>query len=313
MKVFVTGASGWIGSATVQELLGAGHQVVGLARTNESAKRIENAGATAIRGELTDLTGLAQAAAASEGVIHLAFQHDVALSGDFPAAAAADRKAVEAIGTALVGTDRPFLIASGVAALTPGRLATENDGMVPSRRDLSSPVARRRATALLAQSFFGIGVRSVVVRLSPTVHGDGDRGFMARLINIARQQSSSAYVGDGASRWPAIHRSDAARLIRLGLERGPPGSVLHAVGEEGVAFRDIATVIGSQLGVPTASITPEGALNQFGPIVGHLAAVDGPASSAITRELLGWKPSGPGLIADLAEGHYFRESAADLH
>jgi nucleoside-diphosphate-sugar epimerase len=309
MKVFVTGASGWIGSATVQELLGAGHQVVGLARSEESAKRLEKAGAAARRGDLTDLDGLAQAARASEGVVHLAFQHDRALSADFAAgftaAATADRNAVEAMGAALAGTDRPLVVASGVAALTPGRLATENDGMVPSPRDLSSPMARRRATALFAQSLFGIGVRPVVVRFSPTVHGEGDHGFMATLIKTARQNGTSAYVDEGTHRWPAVHRTDAARLVRLGLENAPPGSVLHAVGEEGVPFRNIATAIGKHLNVPTVSISAQDAPGRLGPIIGRLAAVDGPASSAITRELLGWKPTGPGLVQDLDEGSYF--------
>jgi nucleoside-diphosphate-sugar epimerase len=309
MKVFVTGASGWIGSATVQELLGAGHQVVGLARSEESAKRLEKAGAAARRGDLTDLDGLAQAARASEGVVHLAFQHDRALSADFAAgftaAATADRNAVEAMGVALAGTDRPLVVASGVAALTPGRLATENDGMVPSPRDLSSPMARRRATALFAQSLFGIGVRPVVVRFSPTVHGEGDHGFMATLIKTARQNGTSAYVDEGTHRWPAVHRTDAARLVRLGLENAPPGSVLHAVGEEGVPFRHIATAIGKHLNVPTVSISAQDAPGRLGPIIGRLAAVDGPASSAITRELLGWKPTGPGLVQDLDQGSYF--------
>jgi nucleoside-diphosphate-sugar epimerase len=309
MKVFVTGASGWIGSATVQELLGAGHQVVGLARSEESAKRLEKAGAAARRGDLTDLDGLAQAARASEGVVHLAFQHDRALSADFAAgftaAATADRNAVEAMGVALAGTDRPLVVASGVAALTPGRLATENDGMVPSPRDLSSPMARRRATALFAQSLFGIGVRPVVVRFSPTVHGAGDHGFIATLIKTARQNGTSAYVDEGTHRWPAVHRTDAARLVRLGLENAPPGSVLHAVGEEGVPFRNIATAIGKHLNVPTVSISAQDAPGRLGPIIGRLAGVDGPASSAITRELLGWKPTGPGLVQDLDQGSYF--------
>jgi len=310
MNVFVTGASGWIGSATVQELIGAGHQVVGLARSEESTRRLEKVGAATRRGDLSDLAGLAQAAAASEGVVHLAFQHERAPTADFAtafaAAVTADRKAVEAMGAALTGTDRPFVVASGVAALTPGRLATERDGMVPSPRDLSSPMAGRRATALLAQSLFGVGVRPVVVRFSPTVHGEGDGGFMATLIKTARQKGASGYVDEGTQRWPAVHRTDAARLVRLGLEKAPPGSVLHAVGEEGVPLRDIATVIGKHLDVPTVSLSAQEAVGHFGPIIGRLAGVDGPASSAITRELLGWKPTGPGLIQDLDQGHYFR-------
>ena len=305
MKVFVTGASGWIGSATVEELLSAGHQVVGLARSDESAKRLERLGASVRRGDLTDPAGLAQAAADSEGVIHLAFQHDLAFGGNYAAAAAADRKVVEAMGAALAGSDRPLVLASGVFGLTPGRAATENDGMVPSAQALANPITRRRATALLALSLFGVDVRSVVVRFSPTVHGDGDQGFMAVLVRTARQKGSAAYVGDGANRWPAVHRSDAARLVRLGLERAPAGSVLHAVGETGVPFREIATAIGKQLNVPTVSIPPGDAGKQFANL-GPLVGLDGPASAEITHELLGWKPTGPGLIADLEQGHYFR-------
>jgi nucleoside-diphosphate-sugar epimerase len=306
MKVFVTGASGWIGSAVVPELLAAGHQVIGLARTADSAKRLEQAGAVAHRGDVTDPGGLAKAAANSEGVIHLAFQHDLAFSGNFAAAASADRAAVEAMGAALAGSDRPFVVASGVFGLTPGSPTTENDGMVPSPQVLTNPMARRRATALLTQSLFGIGVRSVVVRLAPTVHGQGDNGFMATLVKTARQKGSSAYVGEGGNRWPAVHRSDAARLVRLGLERASPGAVLHAVGEEGVTFREIATCIGKHLGVPTVSITPEATSGQFGHL-GPLVGLDGPASSSITRQLLGWNPTGPGLISDLDQGHYFRD------
>ena len=305
MKVFVTGASGWIGSATVHELLGAGHQVVGLARSNDAAKRLEKAGATVVRGDVTDAASMAKAAATSEGVIHLAFQHELAFSGNFAAAAATDRKAVEAMATALEGTGRPFVLASGLFGLTPGRPTTENDGMVPTPQSLTSPTTQRRATALFVQSLFGVGVRPVVVRFSPTVHGEGDHGFMATLVKTSREKGVSAYVGEGTNRWPAVHLADAARLVCLGLEKGSPGSVLHAVGEEGIPFRDIAAAIGKNLGVPTVSIHPKEAMNHFA-FLGPLVGLDGPASSAITRETLGWKPIGTGLIADLDQGHYFR-------
>ena len=304
MRFFVTGASGWIGSATVAELLDAGHEVVGLARSDASAAKIGAVGAIPFRGDIDDAQGLARAASESDGVIHLAFQHEVAWSGDFPAAAAADRRAVEAMGAALAGSDRPFVLASGMLGLSAGRDATEDDGLVPTPELRSVPAGSRAATALLALSLRGIGVRSSVLRYPPTVHGDGDHGFMATFVGIARRSGLSAYVGDGANRWPAVHISDAARLTRLAAESAPAGSVLHAVGDGGIPFRDIAGSIGRHLGVPTTSLSPARALEHFAHL-GHFAGVDAPATAAITRELVGWAPTGPGLLEDLDMGHYF--------
>src|SRR5579862_2036759 len=264
MRIFVTGASGWIGSAVAPELLGAGHEVVGLARSDASAKRLEAAGVTVERGDLDDPDGLAKVAADSDGVIHLAFQHELAFGGNFAAAGAADRRAVEAMGAALAGSDRPFVLASGMIGLTSGRLATENDGLVASPEVRANPAGSRAATALLALSLRGIGVRSSVLRFAPTVHGAGDHGFVATLIGIARQRGVAGYVGDGSNRWPAVHRSDAARLARLAVEAAPAGCVLHAVGDEGVPFRQIAAAIGRGLGVPTASLDRAEAPAHFG-------------------------------------------------
>jgi nucleoside-diphosphate-sugar epimerase len=305
MKIFVTGASGWIGSAVVPELLGAGHEVLGLARSEASAQRLEAAGATVYRGDVDDPDGLAKGADDSDGVIHLAFQHEVAFGGNFAAAAAADRQVVEAMGTALAGSDRPFVLASGLLGLAAGRVSTEDDGLVPSAEIRANPAGRRSATALLTLSLRGTGVRSSVLRLPPTVHGDGDHGFMATFVSIARQRGVSGYVGDGANRWPAVHRSDAARLFRLAVEAAPAGSVLHAVDDEGVPFREIAEAIGHHLGLPTASVPPADAVEHFAHL-GHFVAVDSPATAATTRELLAWEPTGPTLLEDLGQDHYYK-------
>ncbi len=292
MRIFVTGASGWIGSAVVPELIGAGHQVIGLARSDSSAAAIAAAGAGVLRGDLDDLDTLRAGAAGSDGVIHLAFIHDFA---SFEASVRADRHAIETIGAALEGTARPLVIASGTAAV-PGRVSTERDDFAPG-----SPVAARGENARAVVDMAARGVRSSVVGLPRTVHGDGDRhGFIARLIDIARSTGVSGYVGDGSSRWPAVHVLDAAHLFRLAVEQAPAGSRLHAVGDEGVPTRDIAGVIGRHLNLPAAPVPAE----DFG-FLGRILAIDQPASGTLTRELLGWRPVQPGLMEDLEKGHYF--------
>ncbi|MEU3028397.1 SDR family oxidoreductase [Streptomyces incarnatus] len=302
MRVFVTGASGWIGSAVVPELIGAGHQVVGLARSDASAQALTAAGAEVVRGSLDDLDVLRAAAAGSDGVIHLAFKHDVAFSGGFQSAAEADRRAVDVLTEALAGSDRPFVLASGLAGLKPGRVATEQDMPVVEG---DSPILIRAVTAQAVLACAERGVRSSVVRLSPTCHGDGDNGFMASLIGTAREKGVSGYPGEGANRWPAVHRLDAARLFRLAVEKAPAGTVLHGAAEEGVPLREIAEVIGRQLKLPTASVGAEDLAGHFGWLSGFVG-LDAPASSAATRALLDWEPTGPTLLADLEEGHYFR-------
>jgi nucleoside-diphosphate-sugar epimerase len=309
MRIFVTGASGWIGSAVVPELVGAGHQVIGLARSDDSAAALTDAGVQVHRGSLDDLDGLRGAADASDGVIHLAFKHDLAFSGDFLGAATADRHAVEAFGEALAGSDRPLVIASGTLGVAPGHVATELDGHGDDQSLAvygPGPLARR-ATAEFVLSLAANGVRSSVMRLPPTNHGDGDNGFMATLVAIARDKGVSGYIGDGSNRWPAVHRLDSARLFRLAVEGAPAGSTLHAVADQGVPIRDIADVIGRHLDVPVVSISPEDAGEHFTWLSNFLAA-DSPASSTLTRELLGWQPEQAGLIEDLDEGHYFRTS-----
>jgi len=292
MRVFVTGASGWIGSAVVPELTSAGHQVLGLARSDSSAAAIAAAGAEVLRGGLDDVEALRAGAASCDGVIHLAFIHDFT---QFETSVGTDRLAIETLGAALEGSGRPLVIASGTPAV-PGRVATERDETAPG-----SPMAGRAANARTALDMAARGVRSSVVGLPRTVHGDGDRhGFIARLIGIARGRGVSGYVGDGSSRWPAVPVLDAAPLFRLAVEQAPAGSRLHAVGDEGVPTRHIAEVIGRHLNLPVASVPAE----DFG-FLGQILAVDQPASSALTRDLIGWRPVRPGLIEDLDKGHYF--------
>ncbi|MEU4515180.1 SDR family oxidoreductase [Nonomuraea wenchangensis] len=303
MRVFVTGASGWIGSALVPELIGAGHQVIGLARSEAAAGAVAAAGAEVRRGALDDLDVLRDASSAADGVIHLAFKHDLAFSGDFEAAALADKRAVEVMGEALAGSGRPFVLASGLLGILPGRPATERDD--PPTDHLPAGPAVRRETARLTVALAERGVRSSVLRLPPTVHGEGDHGFMASLVGIARDKGVAGHVGDGSNRWPAAHRLDVAALFLAALERAPAGSVLHAAAEEGVPFRAIAEVFGRHLGLPVASIPAEETGAHFGWLAAF-AGEDAPASSELTRELLGWRPVRQGLLADLDEGHYFR-------
>ena len=305
MRVLVTGASGWIGSAVVPELLDAGHQVVGLARSDASAAALTAAGAEVHRGTLDDLDSLRSAAAASDGVIHLAFKHDIAFSGDFQGAVDADRRVAEAFGEVLAGSGRPFVLASGILGLAPGRMATERDGLDPeSDGDRNVAAQGRLTTARITLDLASQGVRPSVVRLPPTVHGDGDHGFMATIVGIARDKGVSGYLGDGTNRWPAVHQRDAAHMFRLALENAPAGSVLHAVADEGVPIRDVAEVIGRRLDLPVAAIAADDAGEHFTWLAGFLG-LDSPASSALTRELLGWRPTHPGLIEDLEKGHYF--------
>ena len=311
MRVFVTGASGWIGSAVVPELLGAGHQVLGLARSDASAAALAAAGAEVRRGNLDDLDSLRNAAAESDGVIHLAFKHESAFSGDFQGAADADRRAVETLGAALAGSGRPLLIASGTLGLAPGRVATERDGhgSDPAVAGLGAGPRTRWATAELVLSLASRNVRSSVVRLPPTNHGDGDHGFIAALVGIARAKGVSGYIGDGSNRWPAVHRLDSGHLFKLAIDGAPAGSTLHAVADEGVPVRDIAEVIGRHLRLPVVSIEPGEAREHFTWLADFLAA-DSPASSELTRELLGWRPTQQGLLEDLDRGHYFRDPSA---
>jgi nucleoside-diphosphate-sugar epimerase len=297
MRVFVTGASGCVGSAVTRELIDAGHEVVGLARSDASAAALTAAGAEVHRGALDDLDSLRAGAAAADGVIHLAYAHDfsqIANSG------AMDFRAVEAMLAALEGSGKPFVGTSGtlvVAPAAPGRPATEEDQGPTGLRRVDS----ENATVAMAER----GVRSSVVRLAPSVHGEGDKhGFVPSLIGFARAKGVSPFVGDGSNRWPGVHRLDAAHLFRLALEAAPAGSRLHGAGEPGVPFRDIAAAIGRMLDVPVASIAPDAAAGHFG-FLSEFVQIDNPTSSALTRELLGWNPGGPGLIADIEQRHYF--------
>jgi nucleoside-diphosphate-sugar epimerase len=292
MRVFLTGGSGFIGSALIRELAGAGHTVLGLARSDAAAQRLVAAGVEVHRGSLTDPASLHSGATASDGVIHCAFSHD-----DFADRAGncqKDRTAIEAIGDALAGSDRPFVITSGTGRFTPGLTVTEAD--LPD----AQTSGERALSEQLALAFARRGVRVSSVRLPPSVHDDGDHGFVPMLIGIARKTGRSGYIGDGANRWPAVHRLDAVRVFRIALERAPAGTVLHAVGDEGIPTRDIAAVIGAKLGLPVESVAKE----HFS-WLGGFYALDTPASSKLTQERFGWKPERVGLIAELERGTYF--------
>ena len=293
MRIFVTGATGFIGSAIVRELLDAGHQVLGLARSDAAAASLAAAGAEVHRGSLEDFESLAAGARACGGVIHTAFIHDFS---NYAPAAEKDRRAIQTLGTTLAGSDRPFIVTSGTLLVErQGPLATEEEAPNPS-------FPRKSEEAALAVA--ARGVRVAVVRLPPSVHGDGDHGFVPALIAIARQKGVSAYVGDGFNRWPAVHRLDAAHLYRLVLEKGSAGAKYHGVADEGVPFRDIAGVIGRRLNVPVVARSPQEAADHFGWLA-HFVGIDCPASSAQTQERLGWRPTQPGLIPDLDRPSYF--------
>jgi nucleoside-diphosphate-sugar epimerase len=298
MRVLVTGASGFIGSAVVPELLAAGHAVAGLARSDASAAALSALGATVVRGDLDDLDVLRSAAADADAVVHLAFKHDLLYAGDYSGAADADRIAIQTLGLAVGGDDPTLVIASGLAGLTLGRPSTEED--VPAR---TGHAALRVVNADTALALAERGVRSAVVRLSPSVHGEGDGGFVAAFAQIAREHGFVGYVGDGTNRWPAVHRSDAATLFRLAVEKASAGSVLHGCAEEGVAIRDLAEALGRRLDLPARSVAPDDAEAHFGWLAGFVA-MDAPASSEITRQSLGWTPTGPTLLDDVEAGHY---------
>jgi nucleoside-diphosphate-sugar epimerase len=292
MRIFVTGASGWIGSAVVPELISAGYQVLGLARSDASAKAIADMGADVLRGDLTDAGILRAGALDSDGVIHLAF----VVPSVSEAATRADAKAIETFAASLAGSGKPMLI-SGATITTPGRPATERDELIAA-----GPIAARISNMQAALAAAARDVRACLVMLPRSVHGSGERhGFVPQLIAMARAKGVSGYIGDGASRWPAVHVKDAARLYRLAVEQAPAGAVLNAVGDEGVPVRAIAEAIGRNLNLPARSLPAE----EYGGMLVPLLSTDMPASSAITQELLGWKPTHPGLIEDIEQGHYF--------
>jgi nucleoside-diphosphate-sugar epimerase len=294
MRILVTGASGWIGSASVAQLIAAGHHVLGLARTDEAAAKVAALGAEVVRGALDDLAGLRAAAARAEGVVHLGYNHDFS---KMAAAAQTDRAAIDVFADVLQGTGGPLLIASGTLGLAPGRVGTEADTPNPA---VHPRVANAAYTVGLAER----GIRSIVVRFAPTVHGaGGDHGFVAVLARIAREKGVSAYIGEGANRWPAVNRLDAAKLVQLAIDKATPGTSLHAVAEEGIATRDIAAALGQFLDVPVESIPAERAAAHFD-WLGMFFGADAPASSARTRELLGWTPTHATLLEDIAAGHY---------
>jgi nucleoside-diphosphate-sugar epimerase len=294
MRVFVTGATGWVGSAVIEELQAAGHIVTGLARSEAAEATLASAGIAAHRGSLEDLESLHAGAAASDAVVHTAFNHDFSR---FAENGAAETRAIDALGSALAGTDKPLIITSGVGLIAPGRVVTEDDV-----RDASVPFPRNPESAALAAA--ARGVRVSVLRLAPSVHGKGDHGFVPIVIGLARERSASAYIGDGNNRWPGVHRRDAARLYRLALERAAEYAVYHAVADDGVPFREIAGVIGRHLNLPVVSVSGDDVAEHFGWFA-HFAHIDAPASSAKTQQTLGWHPTEPALLDDLDSAAYF--------
>jgi nucleoside-diphosphate-sugar epimerase len=293
MRIFLTGATGFIGSAVVSELIQAGHQVAGLARSDSGARSLTAAGAEVHRGSLDDLDSLRSGAAGSDGVVHTAFIHDFL---NYGAAAEADRRAIETLGSALAGSGRPLVVTSGTLLL-------RREGPLATERDESDPGFPRKSEAA-GLALAPQGARVSVLRLPPSVHGDGDHGFVPRLIAIAREKGASAYVGDGLNRWPAVHRLDAAHLYRLALEKGAAGARYHGVADSGVPFREIAEVIGRRLNVPVISKSAEEAADHFG-WISHFVSIDCPASSEETQQQLGWRPTHAALIPDIDRPAYF--------
>lgn len=308
MRVFVTGGSGWVGRGLVPQLIAHGHTVTALVRTDASAAVLREAGADVIAGTLGDLQLLRDAAAQADGVVHLAFGHELAFAGQYARAAQDDRAAIDAIAHALAGSGRPLVVPSGilgVLGLPEGAVATEADGRISHAG--TGPISGggdRSATGRHVLTLADQDIRSVLVRLPPATHGDGDNGFTATAVAAARKAGVSAYVDDGRNRWPAVHRDDAATLFRLALENTPPGTVLHAVAEDGVPIRDVADAIATGLDLPALSV-PESAIADYLGFLGPLWALDGPATAHTTRELTGWSPDHPAWLDDLNAGSYF--------